>query len=109
MEMLLLEVLHAFPPENRQAAPTNKLQKGACKLDGAASGNTCVPSVQLGSSKGLKVGQSVFAIGNPRGLSRTMTAGVVSGLNRAIPSPVNTLTYGAIQVGPIPLSALRRA
>lgn len=54
--------------------------------------------VQLGSSKGLKVGQSVFAIGNPRGLSRTMTAGVVSGLNRAIPSPVNTLTYGAIQV-----------
>lgn len=44
------------------------------------------------------MGQSVFAIGNPRGYSRTMTAGVVSGLNRAIPSPVNTLTYGAIQV-----------
>ncbi|CAL8462843.1 g2377 [Coccomyxa elongata] len=53
--------------------------------------------IKLGSSKGLKVGQSVFAIGNPRGLSSTMTAGVVSGLNRAIPSPVNTLTYGAIQ------------
>jgi hypothetical protein len=57
-----------------------------------------VAGAQLGSSKGLRVGQSVFAIGNPRGLSRTLTAGVVSGLNRAIPSPVNTLTYGAIQV-----------
>ena len=53
---------------------------------------------QVGTSKGLKVGQSVFALGNPRGLSRTLTSGVVSGLNRAIPSPANTLTYGAIQV-----------
>ena len=40
----------------------------------------------------------MFALGNPRGLSRTLTSGVVSGLNRAIPSPANTLTYGAIQV-----------
>ena len=53
---------------------------------------------QMGTSKGLKVGQSVYALGNPQGLSRTLTAGVVSGLNRAVPSPVNTLTYGAIQV-----------
>lgn len=52
----------------------------------------------MGSSKGLKVGQAVFALGNSQGLSRTLTAGVVSGLNRAVPSPVNTLTYGAIQV-----------
>ena len=54
--------------------------------------------IQMGSSKGLKVGQAVFALGNSQGLSRTLTAGVVSGLNRAVPSPVNTLTYGAIQV-----------
>ncbi|CAK0784896.1 hypothetical protein CVIRNUC_008101 [Coccomyxa viridis] len=56
-----------------------------------------VQPIKMGSSKGLRVGQSVFALGNPQGLSRTLTAGVVSGLNRAIPSPVNTLTYGAIQ------------
>lgn len=54
--------------------------------------------VQVGASAGLRTGQSVYAIGNPYGLSRTLTAGVVSGLNRAIPSPVGTKTYGAIQV-----------
>ena len=59
---------------------------------------SCSHGVQMGTSKGLRVGQSVFALGNPQGLSRTLTAGVVSGLNRTIPSPVNTLTYGAIQV-----------
>lgn len=58
---------------------------------------TFVP-VQVGASAGLRTGQSVYAIGNPYGLSRTLTAGVVSGLNRAIPSPVGTKTYGAIQV-----------
>ena len=40
----------------------------------------------------------MFAIGNPGGLSHTLTTGVVSGLNRAIPSPGGTLTGGAIQV-----------
>ena len=53
---------------------------------------------QVGTSGDLRVGQSVFAIGNPGGLSHTLTTGVVSGLNRAIPSPGGTLTGGAIQV-----------
>lgn len=46
----------------------------------------------------LQVGQSVYAIGNPNGLSKTLTAGVVSGLNRTIPAPTGTRIYGAIQV-----------
>ncbi len=54
--------------------------------------------VQVGTSADLRTGQSVYAIGNPLGFSKTLTAGVVSGLNRAIPSPVGTKTYGAIQV-----------
>ena len=62
--------------------------------------------VQVGASAGLRTGQSVYAIGNPYGLSRTLTAGVVSGLNRAIPSPVGTKTYGAIQVLQISCTAL---
>jgi S1-C subfamily serine protease len=43
--------------------------------------------VTLGSSKNLKVGQRVFAIGSPFGLERTMTVGIVSSLERAIQSP----------------------
>jgi hypothetical protein len=54
--------------------------------------------VQVGTSGDLKVVQTAFAIGFPARLSYTLTAGVVSGLNRAIPSPGGTLTGGAIQV-----------
>ena len=53
--------------------------------------------VTVGTSADLKVGQSVYAIGNPGGLSRTQTAGVVSGLKRSIPSPTGILIPGIIQ------------
>ena len=58
------------------------------------------PVRRVGTSAGLRVGQSVFAIGTPLGFSRTLTAGVVSGLDRSIPSPAGTITRGAIQVDP---------
>lgn len=58
--------------------------------------------LQVGTSGDLRVGQTVFAIGNPSGLSHTLTTGVVSGLNRAIPSPGGTLSGGAIQAPPVP-------
>lgn len=40
--------------------------------------------LQLGSSAGLKVGETVVAIGNPYGLSNTVTVGVVSQVGRAL-------------------------
>lgn len=39
----------------------------------------------------------MFAIGNPFGLSKTLTAGVVSGLNRGIPTPGGAIATRAIQ------------
>jgi S1-C subfamily serine protease len=42
------------------------------------------PPVPIGSSAELKVGQTVYAIGNPFGLDHTLTSGIVSALNRSI-------------------------
>ncbi|MGB7559682.1 MAG: trypsin-like peptidase domain-containing protein [Nitrososphaeraceae archaeon] len=47
--------------------------------------NKLVP-LSIGNSSELRVGQQVVAIGNPFGLSGSMTEGIVSGLGRLIPS-----------------------
>jgi 2-alkenal reductase len=51
-----------------------------------ANRRTALTPIPLGTSGDLKVGQSVFAIGNPYALSRTLTTGVISALNRRLPS-----------------------
>jgi S1-C subfamily serine protease len=40
--------------------------------------------VKLGSSQKLSIGQKVLAIGNPFGLDRTLTRGIISGLGRPL-------------------------
>ncbi len=53
--------------------------------------------IPLGDSDRLVVGQKVLAIGNPFGLDRTLTTGVISGLQRPIRARNNRQIEGAIQ------------
>ena len=53
--------------------------------------------IDVGISKGLKVGQSAFAIGNPFGLDHTLTVGVVSGIGREVKSPIGRPISNVIQ------------
>lgn len=54
--------------------------------------------LQLGDSTRLRVGQRVFAIGNPFGLERTMTVGIISSLDRSIPSIGGRTLNSIIQI-----------
>jgi len=53
--------------------------------------------IPIGTTKDLKVGQSVFAIGNPFGLDQSLSTGVVSALNRTLTSVNNRKIDGMIQ------------
>ena len=53
--------------------------------------------VKLGISADLKIGQKVLAIGNPFGLDRTLTKGIISGLGRPLRAPDGRLIESVIQ------------
>lgn len=54
-------------------------------------------TIAFGDSSSLKVGQRVIAIGNPFGLERTMTTGIVSGLGRPIQNSNNRIIRNMVQ------------
>lgn len=53
--------------------------------------------VTLGTSADLRVGQKVFAIGNPFGLDWTLTTGIVSALDRSLPGEDGSIISHLIQ------------
>lgn len=52
-----------------------------------------LPTVTLGNSDELRVGEIVIAIGNPYGLQQTVTMGVVSAKGRSIPTEIDGHVY----------------
>lgn len=75
------------------ADPINDV--GVIKID--APPETLTPVV-LGDSRQLKVGMRVFAIGNPFGLERTLTTGIISSLNRTLQIHNNRTIKSIIQI-----------
>lgn len=63
----------------------------------AAPADSLIP-VDFGDSSKLKVGQMIYAIGNPFGLERTMTTGIISSLNRSLPSKSGRTMKSIIQI-----------
>lgn len=53
--------------------------------------------ITIGSSEDLRVGQTVLAIGNPFGFERTLSTGVIGGLNRSVGSDDGNILAGMIQ------------
>lgn len=53
--------------------------------------------IPMGTSSNLKVGQKVIAIGNPFGLSQTLTTGVISSIGRSLRASSGILVEDIIQ------------
>ncbi len=72
-------------------------EKDIAVLIPAVAPGLVVPAT-IGNSSGMRVGDEVFAVGNPLGLVGSMSAGVVSGLNRQFqPAGGETVLQGVIQ------------
>lgn len=82
----------AHPARLVGAAPAHDL--AVLRIDAGAA--RPLP-LAVGASADLRVGQSVFAIGNPFGLDWTLTTGIVSALERELPTGPGTTIRGLIQ------------
>jgi putative serine protease PepD len=56
-----------------------------------------LPTLTLGDSSSVGVGDPTYAIGNPFGLDHTLTTGIVSALQRQLQAPDGAAIDGAIQ------------
>jgi serine protease Do len=56
-----------------------------------------LPEVRMAKNHDLMIGEDVIAIGNPFGLSHTVTRGVISALNRSVPVAKDKYIHDVIQ------------
>jgi len=77
---VVLEDEHEFEAKIVGADPDSDL--AVLQIDS----KTRLPSIEMGSSDDLMIGETVIAIGNPFGFSHTVTTGVISAVDRSIRS-----------------------
>jgi Do/DeqQ family serine protease len=63
-------------------------------------GSPSLPSLPLGDSDRLQVGDFVMAIGNPFGLGQTVTSGIISALGRSMPGGYGTFIQTDASINP---------
>ena len=81
-----IHVVFADGSESEAAVVTRQPENDMAVLQARMIPDDLVPAT-LSSSSMLNVGDEVFAVGNPFGISNSLSAGVVSGLGRSYRSP----------------------
>jgi serine protease Do len=87
---------HVISGASRITATTKSGLELECEVVGSDADNdlavlrarkagATLPAIHLGTSSDLLIGETVVAIGNPFGLSNTVTAGVLSAVGRSVP------------------------
>jgi serine protease Do len=100
---------HVISGASRIVATTKTGQELACEVIGSDADNdlavlrvkkpgAALPTIKLGTSSDLLIGETVVAIGNPFGLSNTVTAGVLSALGRSVPGENQRVYNDFIQI-----------
>ncbi len=95
---------HVISGASRIIATTKGGQELECEVIGSDADNDLavlrvrsprgsLPTIRLGTSSDLLIGETIVAIGNPFGLSNTVTAGVVSALGRSVRGNQNQRLY----------------
>jgi len=84
---------HTVPAEVVGADPSNDLAVLKVSLPDDVS----IFPLEIGEANNVRVGQRAIAIGNPFGLDRTLTTGVVSALGRPLQTDENNVIFNVIQ------------
>lgn len=83
--------------EKVEAALVGKDPETDIALIQISRADTPLTQIEFGDSSKLTVGQRVLAIGNPFGLNRTLTAGIISSIDRTVRNPNNKTMRALIQ------------
>jgi len=108
-EGIILTNDHVISGASRILATTKSGQELECDVIGSDADNdlavlrvrnsrATLPTIRLGTSSDLLIGETIVAIGNPFGLSNTVTAGVVSALGRSVPGENQRMYTDFVQI-----------